>query len=120
SHSLTSPSKVVLLHLDSGEQRALARTTRGCLYAMAASPDGKLLVTASHGGFVDVWDVSSGTWKGKLDGHHSHIGSLAFSSDGTLLAGGGGSWTVSGEWIVWDWPSGKKRHGHTTQRDVFS
>jgi WD40 repeat protein len=65
------------------------------------SPDSKLLAS-SNGGEVRLWDVTTGKclsvlYEG-LNGVGRNCGSLAFSPDGKLLAGG-----IEGRWIMlWD------------------
>ena len=69
--------------------------------ALVFSPDGEKLVSATHGGKVEMWDAKTGTsvarlFEGKgtiVEGtppdivinYQEHIQSLAFSSDGNLL-----------------------------------
>jgi WD40 repeat protein/transcriptional regulator with XRE-family HTH domain len=69
--------------------------------ALAFSPDGRTLASASHDGSVKLWDVEEGTvlWTGW------HIGGIIgaiFAPDGRLLATGGGDTLVR----LWDARSG--------------
>lgn len=72
------------------------------LYAVAFSPDGQFLATGDKVGHIAVWEVASGkkiseleapvmyTWDPKQRRHSiGGIRSLAFSTDGKLLAAGG-------------------------------
>src|SRR5262245_24584051 len=69
------------------------------------SPDEKLLASASEDGTVTLWAVSTGEATGRLK-LHSRCYSVAFSSDGTLLASGGDK----GKIIIEDVVSRKIRH----------
>jgi WD40 repeat protein len=54
--------------------------------AVAFSPDGTQLATASGDGTARLWDTTTGTTQAILTGHDSPVTSVAFSPDGTLLA----------------------------------
>ncbi len=67
--------------------------------AIAWSPDGTLMATATHNGTgkkgatkgtVHLWRVADGTLLRTLKGHVSRIDDLAFSPDGETLASAGG------------------------------
>ena len=55
----------------------------------AVSPDGKIFATGGWEKKVTLWDVETRAPNGTLEGHTGEINTLAFSSDGTLLASGG-------------------------------
>jgi WD40 repeat protein len=67
------------------------------VYALAFSPDGKLLA-AAHGSTVKLWDVASGQPRHAFHGHSRKVLALAFSPDGLTLASGGADGTVR----LWD------------------
>jgi WD40 repeat protein len=77
---------------DAAEGKEIAKFTpsKGEVYAMALSPDGKLLATpmGSFGGKapIKLWDTS--TWKeaGEFDGNKRTVYGLAFDSAGTLYS----------------------------------
>jgi RNA polymerase sigma factor (sigma-70 family) len=92
--------------------------------ALALSPDGKRLATADPrrdnttallgACAVRIWDVETGKQLHQLDGHQNEVPSLAFSTDGRLLASGGHSfrnnlinlWEVATGKLVRTLPSG--------------
>jgi WD40 repeat protein len=63
----------------------------GPVYAVAFSPDGTRLVTASGDRTARLWDAQAGTRLTTLPGHAGQVFSAAFSPDGTRLV------TTSGE-----------------------
>ena len=54
--------------------------------AVAFSPDGSKLATASDDRTAKVWDAATGEELSTLTGHDDFVGSVAFSPDGTRLA----------------------------------
>lgn len=93
-------STIRLWDLDSGtEHRRFQQSTE--VLSLAFSPDGKTLAASSgRNGEVILWDVASGQQLQSLA--KSMIFSLAFSTDGKLLATG----DPNGDVIVWDWVNG--------------
>jgi len=57
------------------------------IYALAFSPDGRLLASGSWDGAVKLWETESGKFLWS-DSHISNVESVAFSADGRLLATG--------------------------------
>jgi tetratricopeptide (TPR) repeat protein len=66
--------------------------------AVAFSPDGARLASASGEQTVKIWDVKTGQEAVTLRGYTSFVWSLAFSTDGTRLAAGCGDGTLR----IWD------------------
>ncbi|HEY7427335.1 MAG TPA: WD40 repeat domain-containing protein [Gemmataceae bacterium] len=85
----------------------------GRCYAVAYSPDGKLLASAGAGGVI-LWDAQSGKRRAFLESraqwaaalgeftHHGNVYRIAFSSDGRYLAAG-----CEGATLVWELATGK-------------
>jgi WD40 repeat protein len=72
-------------------------------HAMAYTPDGKMIATASDTGVL-IWDVATGKESKSFPRKYLPVVSLAFSPDGRVLAGGDGS-TVH----LWELATGKER-----------
>jgi len=75
----------------------------GTVFAVAFSPDGKLLATGGSDGVVRCWEVTSGKELLTCKGHSSLVRSVAFSPDGKTLASGSGDQTIK----LWDCRTGE-------------
>ncbi len=78
------------------------------VFALAFSPDGRLLASSSYDPAVKLWDVVSGQLVQRLEGHIDEVQMVAFSPDGQYLASGGGSEDRSLR--LWHVPSGQLIH----------
>lgn len=77
---------VTLWEPEAGPGRPLIRA-EGRLDALAFTPDGQTLATASGDSrAVTLWDVASGRELRRITGHRASIWSIAYAPDGALLA----------------------------------
>jgi WD40 repeat protein len=83
---------------------AVLKGHRSWITAVAYSPDGNLLATASFDGTAVIWDASSGNQIRTLRGHQHGVKDVGFSPDGQRLFTAGGD----GNLKVWDVVSGKQ------------
>jgi WD40 repeat protein len=75
----------------------------GPLNAVAFSPDGRRLASASDDRMIRVWDMASGQSVAILKEHSAAVRSVAFSPDGRRLASASWNQTIR----VWDVASGQ-------------
>jgi WD40 repeat protein len=79
--------RIQLWDLTSGRKLRSFGTHTAPIRAIAFSPDGKTLATATtQDAVVRLWDVASGTLLANLVGHLDTINRIAFSPDGSTLA----------------------------------
>jgi WD40 repeat protein len=78
---------------------------KDAIYALALSPDGKVLATGSYDQKIKLWDAATGHELKTLSGHNGCIYGLAFRPDGKILASASADRTVK----LWDVASGQRR-----------
>lgn len=78
----------------------------GFINAIAFAPDGKLVATTHHDGFIRLWDAVDGKLRLKLTGHEDVVFPARFSPDGKWLASGSLDCTVR----LWEVATGKEVH----------
>jgi WD40 repeat protein len=71
---------------------------KGQINALAVSPDGKRLLSASHDGAIRAWDAASGAEVRAFDWKIGPVTALAFAPDGLTCAAAG----KGGQVVLWD------------------
>jgi WD40 repeat protein len=64
------------------------------LWAIAFSPGGDLIASGTASGAIQVWDASNLNSIATIRGHHGHVTSIVFSSDGSQIISGSMDGTV--------------------------
>jgi WD40 repeat protein len=68
--------------------------------AVAFSPDGQLVASASWDKTVRLWEAATGTCRSTLGGHSDYVSAVAFSSNGQVLHTNAGNISLSPLTIV--------------------
>ena len=81
--------------------------------SVALSPDGKFVVSGSHDGVVQVWNVDTREPVGEpFRGHRQHVTCVTFSSDGKHVVSGSTDRTIQVWDVVIGKPVGEPLRGH--------
>lgn len=73
-------------------------------YALAVSPDGKMIATGAYDQKIRLWDVTTGKELAMLKGHNGVVNGLSFRPDGKVLASASADRTVK----LWSIPGGER------------
>jgi WD40 repeat protein/mono/diheme cytochrome c family protein len=96
--------EVTVYDIESQKPIHKLRGHRDIVYAVAISPDGKLLATGSYDQAIKLWNLETGSELKTLTGHNGAIFGLAFRNDGKVLASASGDRTVK----LWDVERGER------------
>ena len=80
--------------------------------AVAFSPDGQLVASASWDKTVRLWEAATGTCRSTLEGHSDDVRAVAFSPDGQLLHTNQGDIPVSPPLVAMSPSTQQKQSSH--------
>jgi WD40 repeat protein len=89
---------VYILPTDTPEPQFVLGRHKGQVNALAATEDGRRVLSASHDGLIRVWDAESGKVVTSFDWKIGPVTAVAFAPDGLTCAAAG----KSGQVVIWD------------------
>ncbi len=112
-----APGEVVVWDVAAGKELHALKGHKGEVHAVAYSPDGRRLASASGDHTVKVWDAETGKELRTLAGHKDRVVAVAFHPDGKRLVSASWDGTVR----IWDADAGKELRALTgTKKALWS
>jgi WD40 repeat protein len=103
-HSFYPDHAAQVWDVSTGRELHRLKGHTGWVYAVAISPDSKILLTGSYDGTARLWDAATGKLLRRLEGHNSAVMSVSFSPSGEYILTGGGDSTTR----LWRTATGKE------------
>lgn len=99
----STDNAVKLWDINSGECLQTLKGHNNWIFAVAFSPNGQTIASASHDRTVRIWNIKTGKCLHICQGHSHLVSSVAFNPDGKTIASGSQDQTVR----IWDIKTGK-------------
>jgi WD40 repeat protein/serine/threonine protein kinase len=117
------PHSFVLYELPSGNKLATCAGHAGYVFALAFSPDGRQIASASEDHTARLWDAATGAARGELGRHDDKVLAIAY-----LPKAGGRALTASADGTVRQWDTATRQplgppyrgHRHDVNAAVYS
>ena len=117
SHSIAVAGQTLgIMGLNSGPAIRNFKGASERARTLAVSPDATTLAAGGVDGMVTLWNTTSGTRAGVLEGHTGSIECLTFTSDGKTLASGSQDHSVR----IWDVGTHALRHTLNNARQAIT